>query len=51
MQIFVKTWSGKTITIEVEPSDKIEAIKFPDREQGWCPLLGPETRLCWQDPL
>lgn len=28
MQIFVKTWSGKTITIVVEPSDKIEAIKF-----------------------
>ena len=27
MQIFVKTQTGKTITIEVEPTDSIEAIK------------------------
>jgi len=27
MQIFIKTLTGKTITIEVEPSDSIEAIK------------------------
>ena len=27
MQIFVKTISGKTITLEVEPSDAIENIK------------------------
>ena len=27
MQIFVKSLSGKTITIEVEPSDTIESIK------------------------
>ena len=27
MQIFVKTLTGKTITLEVEPSDTIEAIK------------------------
>lgn len=27
MQIFVKTLTGKTITIEVEPSDTIENIK------------------------
>ena len=27
MQIFVKTQTGKTITIEVEPTDSIEATK------------------------
>ena len=27
MQIFIKTLTGKTITIEVEPSDSVEAIK------------------------
>jgi len=27
MQIFVKTLSGKTITLEVEPSDTIENVK------------------------
>ena len=27
MQIFVKTTSGKTITLEVEPSDSVENIK------------------------
>ncbi len=34
MQIFVKTLTGKTITLEVEPSDSIEAVKgmIQDRE-------------------
>ena len=27
MQIFVKTLTGKTITLEVESSDSIEAVK------------------------
>ena len=27
MQIFVKTLTGKTITLEVEPSDTIETVK------------------------
>ena len=27
MQIFIKTLTGKTITLEVEPSDTIEAVK------------------------
>ncbi len=27
MQIFVKTLTGKTVTIEVEPADTIDAIK------------------------
>lgn len=33
MQIFVKTLSGKTITIEVEPTDSIEAIKGKIQEK------------------
>ena len=28
MQIFVKTPSGKTITLDVEPSDTIEIVKL-----------------------
>ena len=27
MQIFVKTLTGKTITLEVEPSDSVDNIK------------------------
>merc|ERR1740130_2659059 len=34
MQIFVKTLTGKTVTLEVEPSDSIEHVtaKIPDKE-------------------
>ena len=34
MQIFVKTLTGKTITLDVEPSDTIENVKtkIPDKE-------------------
>jgi ubiquitin len=27
MQLFIKTLTGKTITIDVEPSDNIESVK------------------------
>lgn len=27
MQLFVKTLTGKTITIEAEPSDRVESVK------------------------
>ena len=34
MQIFVKTLTGKTITLEVEPTDSIDNIKAKIQDKG-----------------
>merc|ERR1712241_869707 len=48
MQIFVKTLTGKTITLEVEPSDSIERRQGQDPRQGGYPPRSAEVDLRWQ---
>ena len=44
MQIFVKTLTGKTITLDVEPSDTIDNVKQKIQVRApaaWC------AEMCW----
>lgn len=38
MQLFVKTLTGKTVTVDVEPGDSIETLKhkIQEKEVGAC---------------
>ena len=45
MQIFVKTLTGKTITLDVEPSDTIENVKQKIDKEGIPP---DQQYLCRQ---
>ena len=53
MQIFVKTLTGKTITLDVEPSDTIDNVKTKMCVVVWCGVVwcGVEWWCCARDEM
>lgn len=49
MQLFVKTLTGKTVTVDVEPGDSIETLKHKIQEKevsAYHAERGPNCRTC-----
>ena len=48
MQIFVKTLTGKTITLDVEPGDSIENVKTKIQDKEGIPNGPAEINFRWK---